>query len=283
MPVPRVWLPAPKVILEAEGIRKMGAAYSTPSMGLSHIIFVHSMLSYASAFLWIIAYVALYQKLYQEKSAAGISLQSLIAFCFVELSEVFLLFINSKYIRFSFGYCISVCSAAFVSSAALIHTYRNFISSYDWKKDGFGRRFSTLVFPAFLKRFYWLFLYLLAFALSIPFTVYRRADIPIVLSFLECFNDSIIAIALLPQLHMFYSSNHRAIKGLLGRFVICLLLARIFSFVYWLLYPSFYSIFPTGRGIHLLTDSLNVLILADFTYYFIKAKLQRMEDIDLPT
>ncbi|KAF8819747.1 hypothetical protein IE077_004047, partial [Cardiosporidium cionae] len=241
-----------------------------PMSRMHHLLFIHDMLCFTSAFLWIIAYVSLYMNLRREKSAAGISLQSLLAFCFVELSEVLLLFTNSKYVGFSLSYCISVCSSAIISFTAFIHIYRKFVSTYDFKQDSFGRRFSSLIFPSFLKRYHWLFLYLIAAALSIPCTFYRRANIPFALSFLECFNDSVIAVALLPQLFMFYGSHHRIVKGLQGQ--------DIFFFIlnYTLfLFPFFYSAFPAGRGIHAFTDLLNVLILSDFSYFYIKAKLQR--------
>lgn len=55
-----------------------------------------------------------------------------------------------------------------------------------------------------------------------------------------------------------------------------LLISRRLSF------PLFHRLQPTGRGIHLATEALNILILLDFLYYYVKAKLAGEEDIALP-
>lgn len=47
-------------------------------------------------------------------------------------------------------------------------------------------------------------------------------------------------------------------------------------------FPLFHRSQPTGRGIHLATEALNILILLDFLYYYVKAKLSGQEDIALP-
>lgn len=49
-----------------------------------------------------------------------------------------------------------------------------------------------------------------------------------------------------------------------------------------LTFPLFHANPPSGRGIHLATEALNILILLDFLYHYVKAKLSGQEDIALP-
>ncbi|EPR62096.1 hypothetical protein TGME49_224800 [Toxoplasma gondii ME49] len=269
---------------------------------LYHLSFLHDLLNYATALLWLLAYVALMLKVQRERNAYGLSFQSLFALVWVEVSNVLLilclLVYHNKPIHAEFF--IVDCSSALISLAAFVYINRYFSSTYESQRDNFGKRFCRMLCGKFcVEKFSWLFLYFVAFVISCPMFLLRRskyaAPLSVIasngslrlialtfLSFWECFNDSVLALALVPQLFMFYNKRPRKVTNLLGTFVALLFFARICAFLYWLTFTWFHTSEPTGRGIHLLTEALNILILLDFLYHYIRAKLAGERDISLP-
>lgn len=60
-----------------------------------------------------------------------------------------------------------------------------------------------------------------------------------------------------------------------------LLLSRI-SVFFRLSDEWFHGITLPGRGVHIVTELLNVLILLDFTFYFMVSRKRGLHDMSLP-
>ncbi|CDJ69582.1 hypothetical protein, conserved [Eimeria necatrix] len=265
---------------------------------------LHDALNYSTAVFWLLAYGAVLQKVQRERSACGVSFQTLFALVVVEVSNVLLILsllaFHGK--PFHLDFFLVDCTSAAVSIWAFVHLFRNFRTSYEQQRDSFGLKYLRLLrLRCCCAAGHLCCLYLLSFLLSFSMFLLRRSPhaalarssssssssssrvaLGLLLSLWECFNDSVLALALLPQLQMFYSKRPRKVSHLLGTFVAMLFCARVLAFLYWLSFPLFHRSEPTGRGIHLATEALNILILLDFLYYYVKAKLAGQEDIALP-
>eukprot|EP00922_Rhytidocystis_sp_ex-Travisia-forbesii_P005269 GHVS01007683.1.p1 GENE.GHVS01007683.1~~GHVS01007683.1.p1 ORF type:complete len:343 (+),score=47.29 GHVS01007683.1:228-1256(+) len=264
----------------------------SPAPPLAGYDIIHDLLNYGTAFWWFIAYAALLQKLRRERSALGLSLQTLFALVFVEVNNVILIVSLAVYLGkpvFQLDFWIVDCTTAMMSAYTFAYVYRNFFASYEKQKDTFGRKLCSVFccFQTLTEHYYGLFLYVLSALIALPIFLFRHAapsssSTSSILSFWECFDDSVLSIALLPQLFMFYNKRPRKVNALLGRFVVCLLLARALAFAYWLTFPLFHAVPQRGRGVHLFTEALNLLILSDFVFYYIKAKLKGHQHVTLP-
>eukprot|EP00922_Rhytidocystis_sp_ex-Travisia-forbesii_P066104 GHVS01098169.1.p1 GENE.GHVS01098169.1~~GHVS01098169.1.p1 ORF type:complete len:285 (+),score=18.92 GHVS01098169.1:293-1147(+) len=254
---------------------------------------IHDLLNYGTAFWWFVAYASLLQKLKRERSSLGLSLQTLLALVFVEVNNVVLIVCLAVYLGkpvFHLDFWIVDCTTALMSAYTFIYVYRSFYASYEKQKDTFGKKIFGLFccFQVFTDKYYGLFIYFLSALIALPIFLCRHSLSMTsslgasLLSYWECFDDSVLALALLPQLFMFYNKRPRKVNALLGRFVVCLLLARVLAFAYWLTFPWFHASPQRGRGVHLFTEALNILVLADFVFYYIKAKLKGQEHVTLP-
>jgi len=232
-----------------------------------------------------LAYAAVLWKLQTDRSALGMSLQTLFALVFTEINNVILQVMLSHKYKFPLGAAFYVCDVATtaLSTFCFFYVLKHFYATYESTKDTFGLKFFRAVFGAQVARSsYWLFLYLVAFMLAVPLFLFRRSPLPGAFSIYECFDDALLAVALLPQLYMFYNKRPRKVSGILGNFIIFLLMARLCALTYWLTYPLFKRGAIPSRGLHIATESLNILILIDFLYYYLVAKAKGMADISLP-
>lgn len=220
---------------------------------LQNFSVIHDLLNYFTAIFWFCAYVALLRKVHKEQNAYGLSFQTLFALVVVEASNVLLivclLLYHNKGVHFDF-FTVD-CSSAMISICVFVYVYRNFRSTYEKQRDTFGQKFLRLMkIPQLFPSYYVLFLYGLSFAVAMPMFLWRRSPYApslseaawkgngrllggMLLSFWECFNDSVLALALLPQLFMFYNRRPRKVTSLLGTFVAFLFFARTSALMYW--------------------------------------------------
>eukprot|EP00919_Chromeraceae_sp_WS-2016_P063748 GHVR01150885.1.p1 GENE.GHVR01150885.1~~GHVR01150885.1.p1 ORF type:complete len:270 (-),score=25.46 GHVR01150885.1:18-827(-) len=247
--------------------------------------FLHDALNYATAIFWFLAYLTILLKVHRDKSALGISLQSLFALFLSELNNVILQILLSFSYSFTLGKAFWACdvSTTLLSFLAWWYIFNFYYSSYERDRDTFGLKFCKLVLdPKKARAVYPLFVYLVALILTIPLFLLRRTRLSVVFSLYECMDDTLLAIALIPQLYMFYNKRPRKVSNLLGDFVVLLFMARMCALIYWLSYPLFHPGSVPSRGLHIGTEILNIIILADFLYHFAKAKYRRESDISLP-
>lgn len=220
---------------------------------LHSLSFIHDTLNYSTAVFWFLAYVALLQKVHKERNAYGLSFQTLFALVVVEASNVLLIISLLSYHNKAYhaDFFFVDCTSALISVCVFVYIYRNFWSTYEKQRDTFGQKYLRLLkVPSCGPSSHVCFLYILAFFASFMMFLLRRSphapsisDVArhgdgrvvagMLLSFWECFNDSVLALALLPQLFMFYNKRPRKVTNLLGTFVAMLFCARMLAFIYW--------------------------------------------------
>ncbi|OEH76760.1 hypothetical protein cyc_07276 [Cyclospora cayetanensis] len=184
--------------------------------------------------------------------------ETLFALVVVEASNVLLivclLAYHNKAVHFDF--LLVDCTSAIVSICAFVYLYRNFRGTYERQRDTFGQKYLRLLrVPSCCPSSHVCFLYILAFIGAFSMFLIRRSPhapsvsdaaryghsrlaVGMLLSFWECYNDSILALALLPQLFMFYNKRPRRVTNLLGTFVAMLFCARVLAFIYWYAVPG---------------------------------------------
>eukprot|EP01067_Filipodium_phascolosomae_P006691 Filipodium_phascolosomae@DN4997_c0_g1_i1.p1 len=250
---------------------------------------VHELFNYGTAFFWFLAYSSILLKLNRQQSASGLSMQSLLACAFSEfnnlLIQIYLSIKHRQFVSWAFFVCDVSTTALSIYCFCLILMRTKYWRTYQKDKDIFGDSFSRLFKREGSLIARWLFLYVVAAAIAIPVYFVRRTSYPMIFSYYECFDDLVLALALVPQLVMFYTDSPPRVSALLANFVMFLTVARICAFSYWATFALFYPnrrSYPS-RGLHMFTEALNILILADFIYYYIKARLNGEKDVLLPS
>eukprot|EP01068_Selenidium_serpulae_P017609 Selendium_serpulae@DN638_c0_g1_i1.p1 len=244
--------------------------------------------NYASALSWFVAYVVLMRQVSKEKSILGISLQCLTALVVAEINSLLVTITLALHQGLELGADVLLCGwvTTLTSIAALYATSSKMSNTYEEECDNFGKFMCPVKtgIRRIDRRIHWLSLYIICGLLSLPMAfVRRRGDvIPIALGCWECFDDLLLALALLPQLAMFYQKRPRKVSRPLGLFVVFLLGARLSTLFYWLITPLATGINPPGRGVHISTELLNIAILIDFLYYFAKSISMGYPSIVLP-
>lgn len=262
------------------------------------------VLNFATAVSWFFAYLSLFFKLKREKNIIGLSLQTLSILVVAEFNHVLITIILSSHYHVKLGldFYICDCSTALLSLATFTYIYTNFYETYEKNRDTFGLNITNLIVcwvsgtngndaydnkkhnkihPA-SQNLFWLTIYVLNLFLGTIIYLFRKSSSPPLISFWESYMDSLLSLALLPQIYMFYNKKPRKVSSLLAHFVAFILLARVLMLFYWILYPLFkYSIVP-GRRLHIFSESLNVVFLSHFMYHFIRSKILGEVDIFLP-
>jgi len=96
------------------------------------------------------------------------------------------------------------------------------------------------------------------------------------------FYEALSALALLPQLWMFQQDPSGRVPSLLANFVVMVAVHKLFILALWVLYPWLVSgPLPLNRGTSILNESLNLLILSDFLYCWVRSKLRGYPDVVL--
>jgi hypothetical protein len=157
------------------------------------------------------------------------------------------------------------------------------MKSYDSSSDDFGVLLVDYLFgrrrgksrPA-----KWAVLYVLAVVLAFLWYQVRRTMSSFWTGYFCCFYEVICSVALLPQLWMFH--KQKTVNRLLGNFVVCVAVNRLCILAFWVMYPSFnYGRKPDNRGVQMASESLNLLIAADFIFYYVRSMLNGEDDIVL--
>eukprot|EP01057_Protomagalhaensia_wolfi_P004019 Protomagalhaensia_wolfi_Nauph_80__4018@NODE_407_length_2582_cov_64_355879_g305_i0_p2_GENE_NODE_407_length_2582_cov_64_355879_g305_i0NODE_407_length_2582_cov_64_355879_g305_i0_p2_ORF_typecomplete_len257_score27_30ER_lumen_recept/PF00810_18/1_5e11DUF2921/PF11145_8/0_0038AA_permease/PF00324_21/0_0093PQloop/PF04193_14/0_54PQloop/PF04193_14/4_6PQloop/PF04193_14/4_6e03DUF5596/PF18082_1/12DUF5596/PF18082_1/9_7e03DUF5596/PF18082_1/84DUF5596/PF18082_1/1_2e04PGG/PF13962_6/0_28PGG/PF13962_6/2_2e03MARVEL/PF len=253
---------------------------------MKELAVAHEALPVVATLLWLIAYAALLQKLRRERSAQGVSLQSLGALVAGEsLTAITFLALLITPFSSSVSSTLLLCQGAHCALVFITFALaaKRFAASYQASEDDFG----TLPFwkggqpLRGVFRPHWIVLYLLAFGGACVIESLRpNHGLPVWLSALESFAGMIVALALLPQIRMFYKAGRRRIVPSLGRFIIAMLLARLTSLLYWLTERVFHDddVMP-GRGTRLIGESINIAVLTDFTWTLYKAARQEKQSV----
>jgi hypothetical protein len=230
------------------------------------------------------AFLAVIYRMRVSKSASGISLQSIGAIFTLRVLHAMSHMWKMHYMPrllpmfiFKFADFAVVLSGALCILAILTTFYR----SYEVEKDNFGiqlfdkfgilphlgmGRFRPFVAASVL--------YTFAGVLAVIWYMIRSANSYSLTSY-TCFSEALSAVALLPQLWMF-RSDKRVDKNL-AIFVVAVAVARVCTLVFWTLLPYFlvqkWTVL-SNRSMQMKLEIVNLLILSDFLYYWVRAKLR---------
>ncbi|KAJ1613497.1 signal peptide-containing protein [Cryptosporidium canis] len=285
-------------------------------LSLNRYVWVHDACSWLHALMCITCYGVITIKVYSDKSALGISMQTLCALCFSEFCGALLNVWFSLYtgIMLDWSFQIDVIST-FLSVLCLYTVWRKFSNSIEDQYDTFGlnilvRILSILgsnsvdkdaikngeragkikptgITGAVSGSLYWLVLYILAVPLSLIFLMFRsRRRLGLITSLLA-YDDAVRALALVPQLYMFHIKSPRKVSEHLALFVVFEFILKILALFYWVSMPLF-RIPHESRNYNIAVQIFNIGILLDFAYHYFRAKfngektLQYASDLIIP-
>lgn len=235
-------------------------------------------------------FVTIFLQLRNSKSAAGLSLQTLVTIVSARTLHLVSHGISLHYtptvlpwIIFPVLDTVNACLGA----ALLVSFYMFFYSTYEKEKDNFGiqifRKYNLLPKtgpfsdgPAVAG----IFLYSVIAVMALAWYFVRRAPHSFAVSYFCCFYEVMGAVALIPQLWMFHQDKR--VSPLLANFVVLTAVNRLCTLTFWVCYPWLnYWRYPDNRGIQMLSETLNILILSDFLFYWVRAKLRGDKEIVL--
>jgi len=236
----------------------------------------------------VLAFCAVILRMKSSKSAAGLSFQSVMA-----LVSLRFLHFSSHYFNIHYRPKVlpmfifkSLDLAVVVSGAAcvfmLLTTYYN---SYEVEKDNFGiqifDRFNLLpekgpfsCRPIAAASFLYIVVGLVAFA----WYLIRASAGSFGVNCYVCYYEVMSAVSLIPQLWMFHKDKR--VPSLLADFVVLVAAGRLCTMGFWTVYPWVYKWgVPSNRGIQLMLEMFNLLVLSDFLFYWARAKIRGDREI----
>ena len=232
------------------------------------------------------SFVALYLQVKNRKSALGLSLQtvgSVVASRVLHLlSHPLGVHFRPDTVPFAVFVLLDYCNA-FLACFVLYFIYAHHLKTYEAEKDNFSQNFwirlgldRDLVF-----KLRYSFIYIIAALFGLIWYLVRRSHHGFLLSYFCCYYEALCAVALLPQLWMF--QQDRVVSPQLANFVALTAANRLFTLLFWLAYPYvFWNRYPDNRGVQMTSEVLNLLILSDFLYYFVKARMKGQQVVVIP-
>lgn len=236
----------------------------------------------------VFAFLAVLLRMKTSKSAAGLSLQSVMA-----LVSLRFLHLTSHY--FNIHYRPKVLpmwvfksldfAVVLAGIACLAMLFTRYYSTYEVEKDNFGiqlfDRFNLLpksgpfsYRPVAAASFLYIVVGIVA---SLWFLV-RQSMPTFGLSCYCCYYEVMSAVSLIPQLWMFHKDKR--VPSLLANFVVLVAVGRLCTLGFWAVYPWIYKWgVPSNRSIHMALEALNLLILSDFLFYWVRAKIRGDSEI----
>ena len=178
---------------------------------------------------------------------------------------------------------VSACIGCALLASFLLYYY----PSYEKEKDNFGihifERLDLLPKNSPLKTSPIVaasFLYAVVAVLALMWYFVRRSQHGFWVSYFCCYYEAMGAVALIPQLWMFHQDKR--VSPLLSYFVVLTALNRFFTLCFWICYPRvFLWRYPDNRGVQMASETLNILILSDFLFYWARSKLRGDSEVIL--
>jgi len=155
----------------------------------------------------------------------------------------------------------------------------NHMLTYEMEKDNFLGPVIRRFMGQDSQLLRWIIFYGLIMVCAICWHIWRRFDHRDFTSAFFCSYYEILGFfALLPQLWMF--QKDKIVSQQLGNFVGFTALNRCFTFLFWILFPL---VFPRrqldNRMVQMLSEVLNIAILSDFLFYYIRSKVRGDKEI----
>jgi len=233
-------------------------------------------------------FISLAWKLHKSKSAAGLSLQTLVTVVGARslhlLSHVMRLHYLPAVIPWLLYPSMDVVNAAagilLLTSFVLLY-YR----TYEREKDNFGvavlQKLDLLPKSGNLSNSPLLasgFLYACIAVLALIWYSVRRSNHSFAVSYFCCFYEVMGAVALIPQLVMF--QKDKRVSPALANFVVLTAVNRLCTLIFWISYPWVYTWrYPDNRGIQMISEVLNLLILSDFLFYWARSQIRGDKEV----
>ncbi|KAH0483486.1 MAG: hypothetical protein KVP17_004136 [Porospora cf. gigantea B] len=270
---------------------------------LSELRWVPELLSLVHAFMSCCFYGLLMAKVRLDRTVFGISIQTILA---MTVTEVMMATLNAyfliRYRRHSQSFLLidlpSVALAVCALWSVLSHR-RSYEEQYDtWGLNVLNYVLYFLGDPAvdldecrkaahmghvrprgpvgrYLLQCYWLVLYVAVLPLATAFflvrTYLRSASFD---EAVVSYTDALRAVALMPQVYMFFAKKGRRLSEQLGLMVFFEFLNRWVALLYWVCLPLFYDRKTMKmRGYNLVVQLINISLLSQFGYWYIKEKL----------
>jgi len=234
-------------------------------------------------------FAAVLLQLRAKKSAAGLSLQTLLALVFARSLHLLSHPMGLHYRPSTLPavlYSLTDACNAIAGIGLLWVVMRFFWGSYEEEKDNFGIQILDLfqcVPTTGIRRlragvaFSWSCVAVMAAV----WYCFRPWSGSFTTGYFCCFYEALYAVALLPQLWMF--NKERRVPPLVASFVVMVAIGRLCVFAFWLSYPYVYPFYPipANRTVQMGVEALNLLILSDFLYYWARAKLRGDKEVVL--
>jgi hypothetical protein len=184
---------------------------------------------------------------------------------------------------------LDLINAAF--GVFVLHTVlTKFLPTYESEKDNFGEGLLEKLFAKYYRSSVSVssrllgrggFLYVVALALGLVWYAVRRSHQSFLTSYFCCVYEVLCAVALLPQLWMF--QKDRVASPQLANFVVLIAVNRLCTLAFWTIYPWIFWRYPDNRGVQMASEIINLLIISDFLFYYVKARLRGEEFVRIPT
>lgn len=235
-------------------------------------------------------FLAIFLKLQTSRSSVGLSLQTLITVVSARTLHIVSHFVRLHYqptvIPWLLYPLLDVVNAGLGLVCVAMFTLF-YYQSYEKEKDNFGiqalERLGWLPskIPLFQRNAIAMGLLYTGIAIvALVWYCIRRSPHSFALSYFCCYYEVMSAVALFPQLWMFHQDKR--VQPLLANFVVLTAVSRACTLCFWISYPWVYHwSYPDNRGIQMASETLNILILSDFLYYWLRAKLKGESEITL--
>jgi len=235
-------------------------------------------------------FLAVFQKLRKTGSSAGLSLQTLVAILSARMLHLASHRIGLHYtpnvIPFTLFFLTDIVNLL-AGLTCLFFLVNFYYSTYEVEKDNFGiqlfERFNLLPKsgplrhkPEVAASFLYIVVAIAAFG-----WYYARPKFPsFAIGYFCCFFEAMSAVALVPQLWMF--NKDKRVSPLLANFVVLIAVGRVCTLTFWSAYPLVFPWrVPQNRSIQMISESLNLLILSDFLFYWARSKIRGEKEIIL--
>lgn len=230
----------------------------------------------------IASFAILGYRVHKERTIRGISLQSLAALvlCRVIHALSHILGMHHQSESFAVIYMIFDISASVVAVGTAHLCLKTYKGSYQADLDDFGlialeylhdKGFKKII-PSQPRLYanYWSILYSVCACIGFCWFLIRRSHANWLFSFGICWYEVLTALAILPQMWMFRKG--RSVPTALAHYVVLSVLARAVLLLFWMYYPRAHNWrYPDNRGVQMAAEALNILILSDFLYCYVKS------------
>lgn len=229
-------------------------------------------------------------KMKQSRSAAGLSLQTLATLVLARTLHCFSHALSMHYqprvAPWLWFFGIDLFNAAVgVAGCGLIVGV--LYSSYEKQKDDFGiQLYQKLGLlgndpdSPYRTALAWSLLQIAVALLALFWWSIRSSRRSFLSSYFCCFYEAMAALALIPQLWMF--QKDKVVQPVMANFVVLTAISRFCTLLFWVFYPRvMFWTYPDNRGVQMASESLNILILSDFLYHWVRSKLRGEKEIYL--